>query len=357
MPRIESRSSADCLTDVQIHRGDVAAARSTPVDHFHDPSGDAAASRLRRSGETDLHPAARPMKPVYQRLIARTNDGGFALKRIQGAGFECPWHAHPEIELVLVLQSNGYRIVGDHIAPLRGGDMVLLGSDLPHIWKNHPEGPAPSGIDAILLQFDPGLLGDKIMDLSAFVPIRRLLERAGRGLHFFGPTRDIIVERLRRMLCMPPLQQFIQFVEILGQLAEAVDCVPLASAGWAPNPMHFDQERMNRVLAFIHRSYDQGVRLRDAARVLSLSESAFSRFFRLHMGKTFPAFINELRIGRACRLLIESDKTVTEISYECGFSNLSNFNRQFLRANGVTPRAFRAQLQNQLESDTRGRIS
>lgn len=302
------------------------------------------------SPASQFSPVARLARPLYQRLIPKALEGGFAVKTIQGAGFECPWHAHPEFELILVLKSKGYRIVADDISAIKRGDLVLLGSNVPHIWKHDPEAPGSAGVEAILLQFDPGLLGEKLMSLPAFVPIRRLLERAGRGLHFFGPTQAAVAERLRQMQAMTPFEQFIHFLEILGVLAESSHCHALASPGWAPNPVHFDQERMNRVLAFIHGSYDQGVRLRDAARVMNLSESAFSRFFRLHAGKTFPCFINELRIGRACRLLIETDKTVTEISYECGFSNLSNFNRQFLRAKQVSPRAFRGQIHARLGS-------
>jgi len=316
---------------------------------------------IHRLGDSNLLPpadvllpfrrAGRSAKPLYQRLIPRTMEGGFALKTLRAPGFECPWHAHPECELVLVQRSNGYRIVGDDIAAITPGDLVLLGPDVPHIWKHDPETSDSPGVEAILLQFDAGLLGERIMALPALTSVRRLIERAARGLHFTGPTQAIVADRLSRMRSMAPFPQFIEFLEILGLLADSAHSQPLVSPGWASQSLHFDQERMNRVLTFIHGSYDQRVRLRDAARVVNLSESAFSRFFRLHAGKTFPDFVNELRIGRACRLLIETDKTVTEISYECGFSNLSNFNRQFLRAKRISPRAFRRQIQPRLESD------
>src|SRR5690606_263511 len=136
------------------------------------------------------------------------------------------------------------------------------------------------------------------------------------------------------------IERIIQVLRILDVLARSEECRQLASASFAAETESYDQERMNRVFQFLNARIGQEVRLPDVARAAGLGERAFSRFFHLHTGKTFPAFLNELRIGRACRLLIEQDRNVTEISYECGFSSLSNFNRQFLRLKGVSPREF-----------------
>jgi AraC-like DNA-binding protein len=105
---------------------------------------------------------------------------------------------------------------------------------------------------------------------------------------------------------------------------------------------------MNHVFQFLNRHLGEVIRLSEAARIVGLSDGAFSRFFRLHTGKTFPEFLNELRVGRACRLLVEQDKPITEVCYECGFTNLSNFNRQFRRLRSLTPGAFRRQMQRRL---------
>ena len=292
----------------------------------------------------------RPMKPLYQRLGPSVAEEGFILKTIRAHSFECPWHAHPEYELILVLESNGYRVVGDNVAEIKSGDLVLVGPDLPHIWKNDPHGAGTHFVHAILLQFERRFLADSLLQFPALAHIRRLLERSERGLHFVGRTQDRIIDLMIEMQEMERYQQFLQLMKILGILADSPDARELASAGLIPKAVHYDQERMNRVFEFISVHLDQCLRLKDAAKVINLSESAFSRFFRLHTGRTFPSFVNELRVGRACRLLVETGKSITEISYQCGFSNLSNFNRQFLRAKQLSPTIFRREMQVRLRS-------
>ncbi len=290
------------------------------------------------------------MKPRYQRLGPTVAEEGFILKTIRAESFECPWHAHSEYELILVLESNGYRVVGENVSELKSGDLVLVGSDLPHIWKNDPHGAGTHFVHAILLQFEPRFLGDSLLQFPALAHIRRLLERASRGLHFTGATRDCVIDLMIQMQGMERYPQFLQLMKILGVLADSNEAQELASAGLIPKAVYYDQERMNRVFEFISTHLDNCLRLKDAAKVINLSESAFSRFFRLNTGRTFPSFVNELRVGRACRLLVETGKSVTEISYQCGFSNLSNFNRQFLRAKHLSPTVFRRDMQQRLGS-------
>lgn len=282
------------------------------------------------------------MKPIFQKLTAEPPEG-FAFKNVRAAGFDCPWHVHPEYELILVLQSNGYRIVGDNIAPLSAGDMVFIGPGLPHIWQNEPD-DAP--VHLLLLQFEDRFLSDGLLRLPALEPVRRLFKRATRGLHVGGHTRQVIAGQLSAMRELAGMERIIQALRILDVLAASDECEPLASASFALESHPFDQERMNRVFQFLSSRLGEVIRLSEAARVVGLSEGAFSRFFRAHTGKSFPEFLNELRIGRACRMLIEEDKNITEISYECGFTNLSNFNRQFLRLKAVSPREFRRQMQS-----------
>jgi len=288
------------------------------------------------------------MKPIFQKLTSAP-EGGFAFKTIRAPSFDCPWQVHPEYELILVRQSNGYRIVGDNIAALTPGDLVLVGPGLPHIWQNEPVAGRPSRVHAQLIQFDAGLLGDGLLKLPAFEPVRRLLvERATRGLHFVGATRDRVSALMAELDRATAFERVLLFLRILGELAGSRDGRPLASAGFTAEAPAYDQERMDRVFQYLNTHLGDVVHLSDVARIVSLSDGAFSRFFRLHTGKTFPQFLNELRIGRACRLLIESDKTITEVSYECGFTNLSNFNRQFLRLRRTSPRQYRRQLLQRL---------
>ncbi len=287
------------------------------------------------------------MKPIFQKLTAEPEEG-FAFKSIRAASFDCPWHVHPEYELILVLQSDGYRIVGDSIAPLSAGDLVFVGPGLPHIWQSESAPNEGHEVHALLIQFEEEFLGDGLLLLPALEPVRRLLDGAARGVHVVGPTRDAASALMIAMVGSKGLKRVVQFLELLGLLANSPDCHPIASPTFAVDSTLYEQERMNHVFQFLNRHLGEVIRLSEAARIVGLSDGAFSRFFRLHTGKTFPEFLNELRVGRACRLLVEQDKPITEVCYECGFTNLSNFNRQFRRLRSLTPGAFRRQMQRRL---------
>lgn len=289
------------------------------------------------------------MKPIFQRLTAEPEEG-FAFKAFRSSGFNCPWHVHPEYELILVLQGCGYRIVGDNIAALGPGDLVFVGPRLPHIWQEEPK-DAKQKVRMLLIQFEAKFLGETLLGLPALEPIRRMLLSAARGLHVVGPTRKKISAVMQQMTRSKGFERLLQFLDILGLLANSKGCRPLASPNFTSNLELFEQERMDHVFQFLTSRIDEAVRIADAARLVHLSEGAFSRFFRAHTGKTFPEFVNALRIGRACRLLTETERNITEVAYACGFTNLSNFNRQFLRLKALSPREFRRQVQKSLPAN------
>lgn len=285
------------------------------------------------------------MKPIFQRLTTEPEEG-FAFRAYRSTGFNCPWHVHPEYELILVLEGSGYRIVGDNMTALGPGDMVFVGPGLPHIWQEEPRGQARR-VRTLIIQFEDKFLGE-LEKLPAMEPVRHLFLSATRGLHVVGPTRKKVSEVMKKMAESRGVERLAQFLHILGLLAHSKDCHPIASPNFAPDLAVYDQERMDRVFQFLTSRIEQEVHLSEAAQLIHLSEGAFSRFFRAHTGKTFPEFINELRIGRACRLLTETEKNITEVAFESGFTNLSNFNRQFLRLKAVSPREYRRQMQERL---------
>ncbi len=287
------------------------------------------------------------MKAIFQRLTTEPEEG-FAFKAIRSSSFDCPWHVHPEYELILLLQGRGYRIVGDNISRLSAGDLVLVGPGLPHIWQDEPTPGGRSSVHFVLIQFEERNLVDGLLRFPAMEPVRRLLHRSTQGLHIVGTTRNKVTALMKHMTEVKGMERVVHFFQILTTMAASDDCRPIASPGFASNGSLYDQERMDRVFQFINREIGHEVRLSKAAEIVHLSEGAFSRFFREHTGKTFPQFVNELRIGKACSFLMEGDLNITEIAYECGFTNLSNFNRQFLRLKGLSPREFRAQLQERL---------
>lgn len=286
------------------------------------------------------------MKPIYERLIG-CPDEGLIVKDIHGEACNCPWHCHAEVELVVVLQSQGYRIVGDNIRSLQRGDMVLLGPNLPHAYQ-HTDRFAVHQPPAhcVLLQFEERLWSD-LLELPAMASVRRLLRRAGNGLHVIDPTRKQVAAMLMEMLKLRGVRRIALFLTLLDALAQSRNCKTITSPGFTASLTSYEQERIGRVCQFIDDNYHRPLRIVEVAKLAHMSEGAFSRFFRSHMGKTFPAFVNDLRIGRACRLLTETEMGVTEIALGCGYRNISNFNRQFLHMKKMSPSDFRKRMQGQ----------
>jgi AraC-like DNA-binding protein len=273
------------------------------------------------------------VKPVFEQTPRRQWES-FHCEVVRGPGYGATWHFHPEFQLTLVLKSAGYRLVGDNISPLAPGDLVLVGANLPHVWQQDAGG-GRAAVHAIVVRFLDTLLGRDFLEIPEAAAVKRLLRRAARGLRVTGRTRDAVAERLQRL----PAAQGLQRVAGLRELK------PIASAGFVPSLSGEDQGRMERVIAHIHAHLTGDVDRAGAARAAHLSEGAFSRFFKLRTGKTLPEYVNELRVGRACRLLADEPRKVTDIALDCGFRNLANFNRRFREITRLTPRDYRRKLQ------------
>jgi len=284
------------------------------------------------------------MKLIFEKLMPGSEDG-FTFKEIRSHRFSCPWHFHTENELILTLHCPGYRMVGDDLTELEAGDLVLVGANLPHIWQRDEGKPRQRGpVHILIVQFEENFLGRDFWKIPATHALRQLLKRASVGLQFTGKTRERVARLMSDMRSASGLQRLALFLTALEALASSSECRAIASAGYTTELSPFNQERMERVLRFINERLDQPIRMGEVARLVGLSDGAFSRFFRLHSGRTFPTFVNQLRVGRACRLLAESGNKITDVAFACGFTNLSNFNRQFQRIKAMTPREFGRQV-------------
>jgi AraC-like DNA-binding protein len=252
--------------------------------------------------------------------------------------FDCPFHYHPEIELTLIVQSTGHRFVGDHIGRFGPGDLVLMGPNLPHSYVNDAR---TERAGSVVLQFLPECLGAGFFQLGEMRLIRTLLEHARVGLVFHGPVRERVAQMMMKFKTLAGAGRLVAFLEILQALAATRHYRRLASPTYAPSLALYQGERINRVCELISRRFRENVTQAEASRVAKMSGPSFSRFFRRATNWTFRAFLNEVRVGHASRLLLESDLSVTEICYDSGFGNLSNFNRQFLKLRRVSPRDYR----------------
>jgi AraC-like DNA-binding protein/mannose-6-phosphate isomerase-like protein (cupin superfamily) len=291
------------------------------------------------------------MKAVLEKT-PRAQWESFHCEVVRGASYNALWHFHPEYQLTLVLRSRGHRMVGDNITPLRPGDLVLVGSNLPHVWHQAASGGSSklearssktteTAVHAIIVRFLDSFLGAEFLEKPELESVRQLLRRSARGLAIGGKTREIVAEKMHRLAASRGLARIVELLAILELLAASRELRPVASAGFVPAVAHADQDRMQRVCRYIDAHLTEPIERDAVAAEAHLSPGAFSRFFRVRTGKTLPEYVNALRIGRACEQLAEGTAKVTDIAMDCGFRNLANFNRHFRALTKLAPREYR----------------
>ncbi|WP_053207540.1 AraC family transcriptional regulator [Jiangella muralis] len=275
------------------------------------------------------------MRPALEHI---GTTGGLSWKRYlyRSAEFAFSWHFHPEIELTLITAGTGTRYAGDGIEPYDPGQLTLLGAGVPHAFVS----AAPGDNEAVVIHFRADFLGPGLFDVPEFAAVGGLLDAAGRGLEL--PAPDDLVRRIVALTEQPGAGGTLGLLDVLVRLADGAPGRPLASAGYRSPDRPDSRHRMDVVFGYLHERYGEPIALDDVAAVAHLSPAAFSRFFRRATGRTFTAYLTELRVGAACRLLSESDRAVADIAASCGFGNLSNFNRRFRELKAMTPREYRA---------------
>jgi AraC-like DNA-binding protein len=255
------------------------------------------------------------------------------------------WHFHPEYQLTLVTRGRGRRFVGDHVGRFGPGDLVLTGPNLPHMWCSGSAAPRQGRRpdESLMIQFPEGLLGTSLLGLPEMTSIRRLLELSRRGVRFEGAARDGAARAMARMGALRGPARVIALLDILRLLAEAPRSKVLSSRALAPADRAGERERIDQICLLIAERASGPFFLADAAAAAHMSVPAFTRFFKKRTKKTFVEYLTEVRVGNACRLLVETDQAVRQISGAIGFSSLTNFNRRFRDLKGMSPQAFRRQ--------------
>ena len=254
------------------------------------------------------------------------------------------WHYHPEYQLTLVRRGRGKRFVGDDVSPFKPGDLVLTGPNLPHMWcSSRKPGARGRPHEAIIVQFPQTIFGGPFLDLPEMAPVRRLLERSGQGVRFGSAARSRISRKMVRMGRQRGLARLVELLEVLAILSQAPIDRTLSSKAFAPPVRPADRDRIDRICRHAAENSAKQIPLSQAAGAAHMSVPAFTRFFKKCTGKTFVEYLTELRVGSACRLLVETDQTVTEVCFAAGFNNVSTFNRRFMELKAMTPRDFRRQ--------------
>jgi len=277
------------------------------------------------------------VKPI-QEIVPSEQDESFVCFDDHMPIFDHSYHFHPEVELTLVLESEGQRLVGDHLDMFGPGDLILCGENLPHQYRNWEVGHVHSRV----IQFRMDAFGAGFFDIAEFSAIGQMLERARRGLAFSDNARKRACEWIECIYDTPPgPSRFSALMECLHGLSRDPDAHELASEGFSGpvNPRRI--ERLQRVLNYLEEHWREPIRLDDVAKVAALHPQSLSRFFRQNLGRTFQEYLIRLRLSQAVRELLETDHSVTEIAFSCGYRNLANFNRHFRSRYGQAPREYR----------------
>lgn len=279
------------------------------------------------------------MKAALEHIQIKDTHNSFVCYWNIDQEYEFHWHYHPEYELTYIKKSRGLRLVGDHTEEYTDGDLVLLGPNLPHTWasEGNLEGTASQN-EALVVQFTADLFPENLPELKL---IRALLDRSRRGIHFQSPKAAGIGQSLAEMESLSGLQKLTRFYHILEDLAAIDEYSYIASVLYEPVLSQKNEERLDKVCQYMHQYFEQDIPLEKIARIASMTTTSFCRFFKKMTGQTFTEYLNELRIGRACQLLIESRKNVSEIAFASGFNSSTHFNRVFLKLKQVSPNEYR----------------
>jgi AraC-like DNA-binding protein len=272
-------------------------------------------------------------------------EGRFGSIRYLEHGFPNPlvrWHYHEEYELHLIVETRGKVFVGDYIGHFEPGHLVLTGPRLPHNWISTETPPGGVPLRDIVIQFGDAplrLAAEAVVELRGVLP---LLDRARHGVEFFGIS-DSARARIERIKHGRSLRRFAEFVDLLGELAACTDYRLLSTVKLQSFEDDASLAQISSIIDFITEHCTQPVPMAEMCSRTGMTESKFSRYFRRVTGNTYTDFVNRLRINKACQLLMETDRYVTNVCYDVGFNNLANFNRRFLQIKGMTPKEFRRQ--------------
>ena len=251
----------------------------------------------------------------------------------------CSWHFHPELQLCHVSEGRGQRLIGHRLCDIEPGEVILLGSNLPHVWRyDKTEGGI---VGATVVHFDADVLGNDWLSRPELRDVRLLLSRASQGLQAIGDLRPQLIERIAQLADSSGLSRMIGLLELLQLMSESREMRTICGTGYQPVAAQLDVERLRRACDFITENAHQALSRDTVADVVHMSGSGFSRFFKSRTGMTFQEFVSDVRISRACELLASTSFSITEIALECGFSDMTTFNRTFKKFRAATPSRYR----------------
>jgi len=258
----------------------------------------------------------------------------------QMAHFTYPWHFHPEYEILYIIEGTGTSFVGNNTEHFKSGDLALIGSNLPHFWRSdemYYNEESTLKINYIVIQFPGDIFRDKLFNYPEFNIIQQLLDRTSRGIRFLPPFSQQAGKSIIKLAKSEGFDRIIRLLQLLHEFAKTNHYKILAGELYNKQSHDFKDDRLTKVLHYLNTAYLDKIMLEKIAALANLHPSAFCRYFKDKTGKSLTEYVNDMRISYACKLILEENMSVSQICFESGFNNLSNFNRIFKRNTGFTP--------------------
>lgn len=250
------------------------------------------------------------------------------------------WHYHPEIELIHFKKGEGTQFIGDNIKRFKPGDIVLVGPQLPHYWRfddAYFEDGSKLNADVRVVHFAENFWGDQFLQLPENLNIKAMLEKARRGLQITGKTRQKVAELLEHLLYSDGSLRIMLLIEALNTIAECKNMNSLSSIGFKQELVEAESDRVNAIYDYSLKNFKRKIQLEEIAAVANISPNSFCRYFKSRTRKTYSQFLIEIRVGQACKLLIENNLSIKQLCYESGFNNFTSFHKYFKMITGKSP--------------------
>lgn len=294
------------------------------------------------------------MKPTLRKSIPQP-EYSYVVRKDVGVNIRTDWHYHPEYELVCVRKSRGTWLVGDYVGPFKSGDVILMGPNLPHSYRHDLEfitagsRAEPGEVTAVL--FLKEILGASFLELPETKGIKHTLLLSSRGLKLTGKARLEAGKILDRIQQASPGRRLIDTLSILQLITDTNEYQVLASSGFSHEYDKIDNARISAILEYTFNNYQNPITVEEVATMINMGKHSFCRYFKEKTKKTYMQFLMEVRIGKACRLLIEEDMNITEVCYSCGYNGISHFNHQFKAIKNQSPYEYKRRYTNLLRGE------
>lgn len=296
------------------------------------------------------------IKASYE-VLQPSSGHSFLVRKFGKSAFDAPYHFHEEFELTYIVQGSGKRYVGSHMDDFTAGDLVLLGPNLPHCWKLEGGKTGEEEASAIVIQFNANFLGEDFFGKPELQSIKKLFKKSTSGLSFHSGTRNMANLALTQLSeDKNNFKMLVGLLDILQRLAISNECSLLDQQRSIAEQSQAEQERINPVFAYLVENFREHVSLNEAAGIANMTPNAFCKYFKRITRKTFMETVIEYRLNYATQQLVQTDKPISEISFDSGFGDVSHFYKMFKHKMRLSPLNYRRNFMRELD-DTENKIS